>query len=158
MAGRHRSPASRSRIFVRRLHLWLGLSGGLLFAVLGLTGSALVFYTGIDTVLHPAIHIGRNDPAPGLSAPAWDRALATGQGRWHDAGGKWALEVTGEGDAIPARYYPAPGHHSNRMMIWFSADCTRIIRAEPWGGYLMSWLYQLHMALLAGDVGGQVVG
>jgi uncharacterized iron-regulated membrane protein len=44
------------------------------------------------------------------------------------------------------------------MMVWFSVDGTRIVRAEPWGGYLMSWLYQLHMALLAGDVGSQVVG
>jgi uncharacterized iron-regulated membrane protein len=66
--------------------------------------------------------------------------------------------VTGEGGAIPARYYPAPGHHGDRMMVWFSADGRRIIRAEPWGGYLMSWLYQLHMQLLAGEFGSQVVG
>ncbi|WP_076070540.1 PepSY-associated TM helix domain-containing protein [Sphingomonas montana] len=158
MAGRQRSAASRARILVRRVHLWLGLSLGLLFAVLGLTGSALVFYTGIDTVLHPAIQTGRNDPPLKLNAPAWDRALETGRARWHDAGGKWTLELTGEGGAIPARYYPAPGHHGDRMMVWFSADGTRIVRAEPWGGYLMSWLYQLHMALLAGDIGGQVVG
>lgn len=154
----HRSAAARARIFVRRVHLWLGLSLGLLFVVLGLTGSALVFYTGIDTALHHAIQVGRDDPAHSLDAPVWDRALATGRGRWHDAGGKWTLEVTSEGGAIPARYYPSPGHHGDRMMVWFSADDGRIIRAQPWGGYLMSWLYQLHMALLAGDVGGQVVG
>ncbi|RZM08056.1 MAG: hypothetical protein EOP67_72300, partial [Sphingomonas sp.] len=52
MTGNHRSAASRVRILVRRVHLWLGLSLGLLFAVLGLTGSALVFYTGIDAALH----------------------------------------------------------------------------------------------------------
>ncbi|PZO73427.1 MAG: PepSY domain-containing protein [Sphingomonas taxi] len=158
MAGHRRSAASRARIFVRRVHLWLGLSVGLLFVVLGLTGSALVFYTGIDTALHPAIQAGRNDPAPDLNARVWDRALATGRGRWHDTGGKWTLEVTGEGGAIPARYYPAPGRHGDRMMVWFSADGTRVIRAEPWGGYLMSWLYQLHMQLLAGEFGSQVVG
>lgn len=143
---------------MRRVHLWLGLSLGLLFVVLGLTGSVLVFYTGIDTALHPAIQAGRDDAAPGLDAPVWDRALATGRGRWHDAGGKWTLEVTGEGGAIPARYYPAPGRHGDRMMVWFSADGARISRVELWGGYLMSWLYQLHMALLAGNIGGQVVG
>jgi len=143
---------------VRRVHLWLGLSLGLLFVLLGLTGSALVFYTGIDTALHPAIQSGRDDRAPDLNARVWDRALTTGRGRWHDAGSKWTLEVTGEGGAIPARYYPAPGHHGDRMMVWFSADGTRIVRAETWGGDLMSWLYQLHMALLAGDIGGQVVG
>ncbi|WP_375182650.1 PepSY-associated TM helix domain-containing protein, partial [Sphingomonas adhaesiva] len=100
------------------------------------------------------------DVPPGLASPAWDRALATGRARWRHPGDKWTLEVTGEGGPIPARYYPASGHghHTDRMMVWFSPDGTRIVRAEPWGGYLMSWLYQLHMALLAGDLGGQVVG
>lgn len=41
------------RITLRRVHLWLGLSLGLLFVVIGLTGSALVFYVGIDEALHP---------------------------------------------------------------------------------------------------------
>jgi len=154
MAARARS----WRISIRRIHLWLGLSLGLLFSVLGLTGSALVFYTSIDAALHPAIQAAQDDPPPGLATPVWDRALATGRARWHDTAGKWTFEVTGEGGAIPARYYPAPGHHGDREMVWFSSDGRRIIRAEPWGGYLMSWLYQLHMALLAGDIGGQVVG
>lgn len=160
MAAHPRSAATRARILVRRVHLWLGLSLGLLFAVLGLTGSALVFYTGIDAALHPVVEAGPGDLPHGLASPAWDRALATGRARWHHPGDKWTLEVTGEGGPIPARYYPASGHghHTDRMMVWFSPDGTRIVRAEPWGGYLMSWLYQLHMALLAGDLGGRVVG
>ena len=158
MATHPRSAASRARIFVRRVHLWLGLSLGLLFVVLGLTGSALVFYIGIDTALHPAIRANDGSPAPRLDSPAWDRALATGRARWHDPHGKWTFEVTGEGGAIPARYYPNPGHHADRKMVWFSADGTRIVRAEPWGGYLMAWLYQLHMQLLAGDFGSRLVG
>lgn len=160
MSGHRRSAASRTRILVRRVHLWLGLSMGLLFAVLGLTGSALVFYTGIDAALHPVVEARPGDVPPGLASPAWDRALATGRARWRHPGDKWTLEVTGEGGPIPARYYPASGHghHTDRMMVWFSPDGTRMVRAEPWGGYLMSWLYQLHMALLAGDLGGQVVG
>lgn len=160
MPAHRRSAAMRARILVRRVHRWLGLSLGLLFAVLGLTGSALVFYTGIDAALHPVVEAGPGDLPHGLASPAWDRALATGRTRWHHPGDKWTLEVTGEGGPIPARYYPASGHghHTDRMMIWFSPDGTRIVRAERWGGYLMSWLYQLHMALLAGDLGGQVVG
>lgn len=160
MAGHRRSAATRARILVRRVHLWLGLSLGLLFAVLGLTGSALVFYTGIDAALHPVVEARPGDLSPSLASPVWDRALATGRVRWHHPGDKWTLEVTGEGGPIFARYYPASGHghHTDRMMVWFSPDGTRIVRAQPWGGYLMSWLYQLHMALLAGDLGGQVVG
>ena len=153
---RHRR--STARLLVRRLHLWLGLGIGALFAIVGLTGSTLVFYTAIDAALHPVVR----GEAPSQTSPAWDRALGTGRARWHDAHGKWTFEVTGDltgnGGAIPARYYPAPGHHADRLMVWFSSDGGRIVRAEAWGGYLMSWLYQLHMQLLAGDIGGQVVG
>ncbi len=144
------------RVLMRRLHLWLGLGLGLLFALLGLTGSALVFYTGLDEALHPAIRTAGS--APGLTSTVWDRALATGRARFPKAGGKWTFEVTGEGGPIPARYYPAPARHGMREMVWFSPDGARILRVKPWGGYLMSWLYQLHMQLLVGDVGHQIVG
>ena len=153
-----RPAARRARLLVRRLHLWLGLGLGSLFALLGLTGSALVFYTAIDAALHPAVTVGRDAPAPAPTAAVWDRALATGRARWHDPGGRWSIEITGESGAIPARYYPTPGHHAARMMVWFSPDGTRIVRAEPWGGYAMSWIYQLHMQLLAGDAGTAIVG
>ncbi|KQM41321.1 PepSY-associated TM helix domain-containing protein [Sphingomonas sp. Leaf10] len=149
---------SQARLFVRRVHLWLGLWLGLLFALLGLTGSALVFYTAIDAALRPSIGVEGDAPAIDLRSDAWDQALATGRAWRSDPAGKWTLEVTGESGPIPARYYPAPGHHADRMMLWFSPDGRRILRAEPWGGYLMSWLYQLHMQLLAGDIGMALVG
>lgn len=150
------NPLPHVRQVVRRVHLWLGLGIGILFALIGLTGSALVFYTGIDAALHP--QIAADADVPDLRSDVWDRALATGRAWRSDAGGKWSIEVTGEGGAIPARYYPAPGHHADRMMLWFSPDGRRIVRSEPWGGYLMSWLYQLHMQLLAGEAGMQIVG
>jgi len=146
----------RLRQAVRHVHLWLGLGIGLLFALLGLTGSALVFYTGIDAALHPQIATAAD--VPDLHSERWNDALTTGRAWRNDARGKWTIEVTGKGGAIPARYYPAPGHHADRMMLWFSPDGRRIVRAEPWGGYMMSWLYQLHMQLLAGDTGMQIVG
>lgn len=157
-APRRARPA-RLTILIRRVHLWLGLSIGLLFVLLGLTGSALVFYVEIDAALNRSTIGTTQGPAPGWSSPAWDRALATARARW--SGGDWSFEVSGEGGAIPARYYPASqhhGHHAEREMIWFSADGSDVVRAEPWGGYLMSWLYELHMHLLAGEAGRQIVG
>lgn len=150
--------ASRVRIAVRRFHLWLGMSLGLLFALLGLTGSALIFYTGIDAALHPAIATHANDIAPDWRSPVWDHALATGRARRASPEGSWTIELTGEPGPIPARYYPTAGHHGAREMVWFSPRGTRILRAEPWGGYVMSWIYRLHMELLAGDLGRQIVG
>ncbi len=150
---------SRARILIRRVHLWLGVSLGLLFVLLGLTGSALVFYVEIDAALNRNAIGEARGAAPGWSSPVWDRALATARQRW--PAGDWSFEATGEGGAIPARYYPASehhGHHAEREMVWFSPDGNRILRTEPWGGYVMSWLYELHMHLLAGETGRQIVG
>lgn len=151
---------SPARLLIRRLHLWLGLSLGLLLAVLGLTGSALVFYIEIDSALHP-VEAAPNTPAPDWVSPVWDDVLATAQREYPDPGGQWSFEVNGIEGPIPARFYPSQAHHdhhSEREMVWFSADGLRVLRAEPWGGYLMSWLYELHMHLLAGETGRLVVG
>jgi uncharacterized iron-regulated membrane protein len=152
---------SRGRILVRRLHLWLGLALGMLFALLGITGSALVFYVEIDAALNRSTIGSPSGPAPGWDSPVLDRALTTARAHWPDPAGEWSFEATGAGGALPARYYPPSGHHDHhaaREMVWFSADGGHVLRAEPWGGYPMSWLYELHMHLLAGEAGRQIVG
>lgn len=151
----------RIRPLVRRVHLWLGLSLGLLFALLGLTGSALVFYVEIDATLNPLPAPAAVSPPPDWQSPVWSNALATGRERWPAAGGQFSFEATGEPGPIPARYYPPSehhGHHAEREMLWFSADGTSVLRSATWGEYLMSWLYELHMHLLAGETGSQIVG
>lgn len=147
------------RAWVRRLHLWLGLSLGLIFVLLGLTGSALVFYQDIDRWLHPEVPASAADGGPGWDDPVWDRALATVRARWPERQGAWRFEATGEAGPIPARYLPAQREHAGRMtMVWLSADGREVLREAAWGSDAMTWLYDLHMALLAGDTGQAVVG
>jgi uncharacterized iron-regulated membrane protein len=68
MARRTVSP----RVWVRRVHLWLGLTLGALMVLAGVTGALLVFYVEIDRALHPSVQVaGRAGPAD------WDRAAAT---------------------------------------------------------------------------------
>lgn len=150
------------RPLLRRVHLWMGLSLGAMFALLGLTGSALVFYVEIDAALNGPVETTQPaKAAAGWDSPLWDRALQAGRARFRDPQGTWSFEVTGEGGPIPARYYPASGHHSHhdhREMVWFSADGTRVTRSAPWSGYLMSWLYELHANLLIDETGHQIAG
>lgn len=147
------------RHLVRTLHLWLGLSVGALFVLLGLTGSALVFYESIDAWLHPEIRVEAAGPAPGWESDVWDQALATVRERWPERTGAWRFEATGRGGALPARYQPpGAGHHGQRVMVWLSPDGRQVLREADWGGYLMSWLYDLHMELLAHATGRSVVG
>lgn len=151
------------RPLLRQLHLWLGLALGLLFTVIAATGAALVFYIELDAVLHPEIRVAAAGPAPGWSAPVWDRALATVRAEWPGQTGKWSFEVTGQPGAIPARYYPPTGSHVSHheidpLMVWLAPDGTEVLRQARWGDYLMTWLYDLHMNLLAGDLGNDIVG
>src|SRR5690606_11583181 len=125
-----------TRSLLRQLHLWLGLSLGLLFALLALSGSALVFYVELDEALHPEVLSDPDLPAPHWDAPVWEQVLATARTHSADPHGDWSFEVIGKGGTIPARFYPPSqldGHHAEREMLWFSADGTRIVRSAPWG-------------------------
>ncbi|WP_092946802.1 PepSY domain-containing protein [Roseateles sp. YR242] len=147
------------RSFFRRLHLWLGLSVGLLFVLMGLTGSALVFYEDIDRLLHPALRVSAPGAAPGWEDPVWDRALSTVRARWPDRTGAWRFEATGVPGPIPARYQaPGEGHHGRRVMVWLTPDGTQVLREATWGRYAMTWIYDLHMELLAHAPGRAFVG
>lgn len=140
---------------VRRIHLVLGLSLGALFAVLGLTGTALVFYPELDAMLHPEIRV------EGSGAPDWNRALATLRAAYPDKAGAWRLEVTGDRGAIPARYYnPAEraDHAFRPMMVWLSPDGSKVLRRDYWGEYAMTMIYDLHYRLLLGERVGKVLG
>lgn len=151
----------RTRPVLRQIHLWLGLTLGVLFALLGLTGSALVFYVEIDHALNLPATTQSAAAAPGWESQQWDRALDTGRMRWPERGGDWSFEITDRGGLIHARHYPPAGHrdhHIAREMVWFAADGGSIVRTATWGDYLMSWLFELHMHLLAGDLGRQIVG
>lgn len=149
----------RLRLAVRQVHLWMGLSLGALFVLLGLTGSALVFYQALDLALHPEMAVSAKGPAPDAQSPVWDLALATMRAQRPDRQGIYRFEVTGEAGPIPVRYeMPGRAHGGHRVMIWLSPDGGRVLREAVWGQYLMTWLYDLHMALLAGPVGTLIIG
>ncbi|HEY1131377.1 MAG TPA: PepSY domain-containing protein [Roseateles sp.] len=149
----------RVRVFILKLHLWLGLSVGALFVLLGLTGSALVFYEGLDAGLNPEVRVASTAPAPGWDAQVWDRALATVRSRWPERTGAWRFEATGEPGALAVRYQPpGGGHHGLRVMVWLSPDGTQVLREAEWGRYLMTWLYDLHMELLLHAPGRAFIG
>jgi uncharacterized iron-regulated membrane protein len=143
------------RSFVRQVHLWMGLTFGALFVLLGLTGSVLVFYPEIDALLHPEIR------AEGRHTPDWDRALATVRSAYPDKAGAWRFEVTDGQGTIPARYYNPPetaGRGFAPMMVWLSPDGGQVLRRDYWGDYAMTFLYDLHYRLLLGAVGGTSLG
>ena len=148
--------AQRLRVAVRRVHLWLGLSVGALFALVGLTGSVLVFYPELDDRLHPAL--ARVQPGRPVSWQAVYDALR----RDHPARtGAWRIEVTPHGGPIPVRYYrpiETKGRDFAPLMLWLDPHSLRAVRIGFWGGYPTTWIYDLHYRLLLDKPGGTVLG
>lgn len=153
----------RVRRFVRTAHLWLGLSLGALFVVLGITGSLLVFYQEIDAAIHPEIRVTTPAQAPGWQSPVWDKALATVRRQWPERTGAWRFEASGRPGPIAARYVlprtgPGASHSGGFIMVWLAPDGSRVLREAAWGSYAMTWIYDLHMQLAAGPAWRDVVG
>lgn len=99
------------RVTMRRVHLWLGLTIGVLFAFAGLTGSLLVFYPEIDAVLSPVLRA-----VPSEARPASWQAVVDTLHREHPARtGAWRIEVSGEGGADPRPVLHTEGDDRTRL-------------------------------------------
>ncbi|WP_226990357.1 PepSY-associated TM helix domain-containing protein [Paraglaciecola mesophila] len=144
------------RKYTRRLHLWLGLSLGVLLTIICLSGTMLVFYVEIDTWLHPELE--RSQLATDSS---WDSALHTLNNSYPDKKGPWRIEVSGSKRAMSARYYNPIETRSEGfapLMVWLTNDGLSVLREDYWGHYLATWLYNLHYTLLFGETGTFVIG
>lgn len=84
------------RVLLRRVHLWMGLSLGLLVALAGLTGSALIFYPEIDNALVPALRAVPAHARPASWQAVYDRLRHDYPARK----GPWRIEATPDGGPI----------------------------------------------------------
>lgn len=138
-------------------HLWLGLTLGALFALLGATGSALVFYLELDRWLHPEIRASASGPAatPDAIVAALRRALPARDGPW-----RIELPLT-PGAPLMARYLSAPekaDHAFAPLIVTLDPSTLAITSERFWGEFALTWIYDLHYSLLLGHAGRAAVG
>ncbi len=122
------------RLFSRRLHLWLGLSVGMILVLISLSGAAIVFYVELDRWLHPEPKLQK----PHAGEPDWEQAVRTLRAAYPDKTGPWRLEVTPDQQLIPARYnqpQETKGLHFAPLLVWLSADGSQVLRQDYWGRY-----------------------
>ncbi len=149
------SPARRLWLDV---HLYVGLVLGGLFALLGLTGSVLVFYLGVDETINPALQVSR----PVIETPSPDAVLARVQALYPQHDGPWRIEMPlAADDALRVRYYNPPetaGRGFAPLMLSLDPDSLQVTSGRLWGDYAVTWLYDLHYTLLLGKTGTTMVG
>jgi uncharacterized iron-regulated membrane protein len=150
--------ASRARRLWLDVHLYVGLVMGGLFALLGLTGSVLVFYLGVDETINPALQVSR----PVIETPSPDAVLARVRALYPEHDGPWRIEMPlAADDALRVRYYNPPetaGRAFAPLMLSLDPDTLRVSIGRLWGDYAVTWLYDLHYTLLLGSAGKTVVG
>jgi len=138
-----------ARAFWLKIHLYLGLFAGAVLALLGLTGSALVFGEQIDRFLDPdiAIHVAPQTVPDGI-VEAVER---------HFGRRPYYIEAAG-GGAYKAFIEENTGESEWVRTVFVDPTNDRILASKRWGGYFSSFMRGLHEALFMGDAGGYVVG
>jgi uncharacterized iron-regulated membrane protein len=140
------------------LHLYLGLFGGALFVLMSLTGSFLVFYKAIDEWLNPTqLTTNGSGPYKPLKEVVATAQAAAPPGGWLD-GIEFPFH---EGEVFHA-WHKVPTGKLDRFR-WYQVTIdpytgTVLSRDREWGGYLVSFIYQLHASLLLDDLGETIVG
>ncbi|MEL1263550.1 PepSY-associated TM helix domain-containing protein [Pseudoxanthomonas putridarboris] len=140
------SAAWRLRAVLAWLHLWLGLTVGLVFAVVGLTGSVLAFQSELLQAAHP--QLSRADlPALERQGQALARIMADAESR-----GIRSID-------LPSARLPAWQAHAGKgERHYFDAATGEPLLVRTADNDLLLWLRELHTHLLAGENGEQVLG
>lgn len=136
----------------RRIHLWIGIAAGVVFVLLGLTGSALVYQEEILDLLYPdAMHVAAHHPRqPQTAAPS--QLIAAAQ----DASG---------GRVTLLRYPENPGR-SLQAVIALPGGARQTLLLNPYTAAVIGplpagifpWLFDLHARLLLDRSGREIVG
>jgi uncharacterized iron-regulated membrane protein len=137
-----------------KLHLWLGLTVGLLWALQGLSGASLVFHRELDRWAHPE-WAGSAGPMASMNRLV---AVATKAG---GAAPKRTSVVDSQPDLVMADY---DGVDGTPRQLFLEAGTARVVGerlytpALPGNGATSRFLYNLHERLTAGETGEIIVG
>lgn len=141
-----------------RIHLYLGLFGGGLFVLMSLTGSFLVFYKAIDEWLNPAL-LTTNGAGPykPLTEVLVTAQTAAPPGGWLDS-----LELPSREREVVKAWHKVPTDQLDQFR-WYQVTIDPytgavLSRDREWGGYLVSFIYELHQSLLLDGLGETIVG
>ena len=141
-----------------RLHLALALSAGLIFALIGFTGSISVYREGLDELLNPQLVIEN----PSSEQQTLDRIIAAVRAAHPDRHGEWTLEMPSSPHGMVTAWFEKPREtffeRYAPLMVSVNPYTAEVVASRFWGQTLTTWLLDLHTQLLMGDTGWNIVG
>ena len=137
------APKRRVRAVLSWLHLWAGLTAGLVFALASLAGTVLVFHVDLLKLQHPQL---------AQHAPVADgRVLAQLIERWGPEGMR-SLDLPR--DELPVwQAYFEDGHRQ-----YFAPEDGALLLYRSHHDDVLLWLHEWHVDLLGGKAGREVWG
>ncbi len=139
----HAPPKRRVRAVLSWLHLWTGLTAGLVFALASLAGTVLVFHVDLLKLQHP--QLAQHEPV------ADGRVLAQLVERWGPEGMR-SLDLPR--DELPVwQAYFEDGHRQ-----YFAPKDGALLLYRSHHDDVLLWLHEWHVDLLGGKTGREVWG
>jgi len=135
------------RTAILKIHLWLSLALGLLFVVICVSGSLIVFGHEIDKALNPALY--RATPGD----VGFDRAHETLRGMYP---GK-PVSLFSPGSVVGQGVYVA-WFYGEGVQVFVDPGTGAVLGSRGESESLVQWMTTLHVDLFAGEYGFTVVG
>lgn len=160
LTNKHPSRHIQWRKIWLSFHLYLGLSLGLVFVLAGLTGSLLVFYVELDEIINPKLQISATQARQ--QPQAYEAVFQAIRQAHPERSASWRLEMPRHKQAmLMARYYKPvekAGLSFAPLIVWVNPYNSEVVSSRFWGEFAMTWLFDLHYALLLDDTGKSLMG
>lgn len=146
------------RNFFLKIHLVLAILAGLIFSLLGLSGSLITFYRDIDKILNPEYTINN----PGNQTKPLEELMGIIKSAHPTRTGPWKVIIPTD-PSVPLRAdYPKPVEKEGELwaplMVSINPYTGEIIGSRFWGETLMTWIYDVHAELQLDKLGWDLVG
>jgi uncharacterized iron-regulated membrane protein len=154
-------PFQFSRYFNRAIwlkcHLYLALVFGLLFSLIGLTGSLSVYREEIDSLLNPDLVI----EAPQDQPLSLDKIVAQVRKVHPNRHGAWTLEMPRSPDGAIIVWFENPKESVDSfyapLMVAVNPYTGEVINSRFWGSTFTTWMLDCHTHLQLGADGRNIV-
>ncbi len=137
----------QGRKWWRQCHIYLALSCGLLFALIGLTGSLSIYREELDTLLNPSLSV----EALHEQALSLDKIIASVRAAHPNRHGAWTLEMPRTPEGMITAWFEKPAESVDAfyapLMVAVNPYTAEVVDSRFWGQTLTTWILDLHTQL-----------
>jgi uncharacterized iron-regulated membrane protein len=156
--GKDTAKIKTFRSYWLNIHRYLGLSAGLIFVLLGLTGTLNAFWVELDRWVNPDLVISQTQG----EFRSLDEILKAVQSVHPNRNGSWELVMPPQASGMLTVIYKKPEEKKDEFYagLWVDVNpyTAEVVRSYFWGDTAMSWIFDLHSTLLMGQTGHNIVG